>query len=296
MRKKEIINNYINHIEIYKRKNLSSLYKETRMVLKLNECLEAYNIEDIQSFDSELFYHVIRWYRNYTKSKNSTINKNLKLLERIFKFNDLDITHKLKKLPDDTLPFEPIQESKLKKILNYLNNLDIEYKNNQAYQLAFYMLLDTGCRASELLEIKTKNINLSNNTILLEYTKNGSKDYVFFTKFSHNKIKQLIDRNLGISTEYLFYNFDKKRKMNVDDLNFFVRKIKEDLKLNKLHLHQFRKTLATTLHDNGVDIFDIKEILRHKTLEMTNIYVRSSVKRIKNKYDEAATWYEKEKK
>ncbi len=292
MNKQKIIKNYLNHIEIYKRKNLDSLYKETRQVLKLQECIEEYEIEEINQFDSDLFYFIIKWYRSNTRSKNATINKNLKLLERIFKFNNLEINHNLKKLSDDTIRFQPIEEKNLKLILNYLNDLDINYKNNQVYQLAFFLLLDTGCRASELLEIKTKNINFSNNTIFLEYTKNGDNAHVFFTKFTHDKIMNLVERNKSIDTDYLFYNYDKKRKMKVDDLDFFVRKIRDDLDLNRLHLHQFRKTLGTTLHNNGVDIYDIQQILRHKTLEMTRIYVESSVSRIKNIYDHASDWYD----
>ena len=55
--------------------------------------------------------------------------------------------------------------------------------NTILYKLMIYMLLDTGLRISELLDIKIPNIDLDNQIILLEHTKNGKKEPIPFSDF-----------------------------------------------------------------------------------------------------------------
>jgi hypothetical protein len=53
----------------------------------------------------------------------------------------------------------------------------------------------------------------------------------------------------------------------------------------RLTAHQFRHTIATEMIDQGVDIYTVKEFLGHKTLQMTERYVRIYLKSLKAKYD-----------
>lgn len=49
------------------------------------------------------------------------------------------------------------------------------------------LFLETGRRISECLEIKVDDLNLSNQVIILRYTKNKKERLVFFsTKFKKN--------------------------------------------------------------------------------------------------------------
>ncbi len=49
--------------------------------------------------------------------------------------------------------------------------------------------------------------------------------------------------------------------------------------------HQFRHTLATDMIEQGVDIYTVKEFLGHKTLAMTERYVKVYLTSLKAKYD-----------
>jgi integrase len=53
----------------------------------------------------------------------------------------------------------------------------------------------------------------------------------------------------------------------------------------RLTAHQFRHSIATEMIDQGVDIYTVKEFLGHKTLQMTERYVRMYLKSLKAKYD-----------
>jgi hypothetical protein len=49
--------------------------------------------------------------------------------------------------------------------------------------------------------------------------------------------------------------------------------------------HQFRHTIATDMIEQGVDIYTVKEFLGHKTLAMTERYVKVYLTSLKAKYD-----------
>lgn len=48
--------------------------------------------------------------------------------------------------------------------------------------------------------------------------------------------------------------------------------------------HSYRRSFATHLHDRGMDVFEIKESLGHKTMTMTSIYVAQSQKALAAKH------------
>ena len=49
--------------------------------------------------------------------------------------------------------------------------------------------------------------------------------------------------------------------------------------------HQFRHTIATSMIEQGVDIYTVKEFLGHRSLQMTERYVKVYLKTLKAKYD-----------
>ncbi len=53
----------------------------------------------------------------------------------------------------------------------------------------------------------------------------------------------------------------------------------------RLTAHQFRHTLASEMIDQGVDVYTVKEFLGHKSLQMTERYIRIYLKSLKAKYD-----------
>ena len=82
---------------------------------------------------------------------------------------------RLEKLPDDTVNFRPLSEDILQRVLLYLETLDYNESNNLSWRLSIYLMLDTGVRMNELLNINSENIDLISNSIILDTTKNGKK-------------------------------------------------------------------------------------------------------------------------
>ena len=67
-----------------------------------------------------------------------------------------------------------------------------------------YLLIGTGIRRNELVNIKVENINFKNKTIYLDFTKSGKGRYCYFNDKIESLIIKLIDQNKSINNPYLF--------------------------------------------------------------------------------------------
>lgn len=127
------------------------------------------------------------------------------------------------------------------------------------------ILLYTGFRISELLEIETKNVFLDDNYMIGGNKTESSKDRIVpihsrIKKFIENrydpKEKHLIRNRLG--DQFKYSNFKRER---------FDRYM-EDLEM-KHTIHDTRHTVATLLQINGADPTAIRMILGHAGKDVT---------------------------
>ena len=167
-------------------------------------------------------------------------------------------------------------------MLRYLKKLDLEVSNNLSWTLSVYVLLDTGVRLNELLNIKRSDINKSEKSITLKTTKSGVKRIVFYGKLS----EKLIDIATKKRTEYLIHNYIQNKRLNTRSLYFFFNKMQRHLSLQKkIHPHRLRKTFATKLLINGCPISTIQKILGHQSIGQTMVYLDVNKYVLKKDYD-----------
>ncbi|MGN1358752.1 MAG: site-specific tyrosine recombinase/integron integrase [Bacilli bacterium] len=152
------------------------------------------------------------------------------------------------------------------------------------------MLYATGVRVSELVNIKIKDINISERTIRI--LGKGSKErIVIFGINTSRELKKYLDdgrRKLDVrNSEYLFLNKDGNRLSDR-----YVRKIIDDIIVKasiSMHVspHMLRHTFATEMLNNGADLVSVKDLLGHESLNTTSIYTHVSDEMIRKVYDKA---------
>lgn len=206
--------------------------------------------------------------------KNSTINKRIKPLKLMFKFNGLENEIlNIVKLKEDKATFGALSTFELKCLVKYLNYSKIKLSN----KLLFYLLIDTGVRVNELLNIKVKNINLFNKTILLEVTKTKKNRIVPFTDATLNLLELYLKEYRG---EFLF-------NLKYSGIKSLFCRVQKKLGLSKFHPHMLRHTLASKLHKNGVSVIVIKDIMGHTNITTTERYIHFDLDDMLNVYNEA---------
>ena len=229
---------------------------------------------------------IIRDYLKYldeAKLKNSTIARRISALRTFYNYL-------LNKNIVDTNFFNSIRNPKLeKKIPNYLsyeelakilNNIDISTKIGLRNRLLVEMFYATGCRVSEMINIKVSDINKSNNSIRI-MGKGKKMRIVYFGEYA----RDYLDRYLPlIDTDYLFTQ-ESGDKLSIHDVEYIISDLVKNLAL-KTHVtpHTLRHTFATHLLNNGADIKTVQELLGHSSLNTTGIYTHVSNERIKEVY------------
>lgn len=222
-------------------------------------------------------------YLNNNKNSKSTISRKLSSLRTFYKY--LVFQNKVKNNPF-LLVSSPKKEKKIPKFINY-NNLeeifsipDIESSLGQRERIILELLYASGIRISELVNIKLKDIDFKNKSILI-FGKGSKERVVYYGEYAEEILNLYLNdsRNKlleGIQSEYLIVG-KKREKLTTRRIEQIIEEIinKTSLKMN-ITPHMFRHTFATHLLDQGCDLLVVQELLGHESLSSTEIYTHVS--------------------
>jgi integrase/recombinase XerD len=181
------------------------------------------------------------------------------------------------KKPIKTLFFNDFLSLKeLKKIFEFINN---NYAN-EIDRAMLQILIRTGIRVSELLNIQKKDITTDDPNFYTINIKGKNKLYrIIYIK------KRYIEKEFKIlfqtSNEWIFEK--NKKKVTPQDVYYLVNKTlkKTNIYKNKSGPHLFRHTFATHLYRRTKDIIMVQESLGHKSIQSTQIYIHSDLEYLK---------------
>ena len=183
----------------------------------------------------------------------------------------------------------PKLEKKLPNYLSYeelaiiLDNIDMSTEIGVRNRLIIEMFYATGCRVSELINIKMSDINTTNKSIKI--MGKGSKErIVYYGEYAEYYLNKYLNTGFNKGSKYLFLN-DKREKFSIQEVEQVIHKLIEHLAI-KTHVtpHTLRHTFATHLLNNGADIKSVQELLGHASLNTTGIYTHVSNERLKEVY------------
>ena len=165
----------------------------------------------------------------------------------------------------------------------HLSKEQMELLINEAYHkkgtlgLMMKVLLFTGSRVNEFVNIKREDVFLSENKFLITEGKGDKQRYVPIFSFYKAELTTYLDNTKG---KYLFQSRLHDR--------YTTRRIQQILKglakscgiTTRVHPHMLRRTIATWLRDKGIAIEQIKDFLGHEKIDTTLIYAKSSIEQL----------------
>ncbi len=127
--------------------------------------------------------------------------------------------------------------------------------------------LHTGMRRGEILNLKWEQVDLKHGFILLDVTKNGERREIPIDE----TLKEVFNSMArGFESVYVFTDPNTGDPYKTIKRSFSTALKKAEIRDFKFH--DLRHTFASQLVMNGVDITSVKELLGHKTLNMTMRY------------------------
>ena len=155
----------------------------------------------------------------------------------------------------------------------------------------FKVLYSTGCRVSEIQNMKIKDISKDFESALV-LGKGRKERYVFFSEDAKKALQNYLpERNALVKSlqeeGYLFVN-QQGNPLTDGGIRYIINRYTSVEGTNKhMNPHAFRHTFATTLLNNGADIRIVQELLGHSSLSTTQIYTSIDMDTIKSVYDQA---------
>ncbi|MFC1892986.1 tyrosine-type recombinase/integrase [Chloroflexota bacterium] len=193
---------------------------------------------------------------------------------------------------------EPLTPQEIKKVASSINRNLYSGQRNHALLVT---ILDSGLRASEASGITLDNLNLKDGYIKI--TGKGDKERIVpIGKFVQMELLHYIEKvrpePYGSDCDKLFLSRGGKT-ITVNTVKLVFSRLARSSGVNRLHAHLCRHTFAINYLLNGGDIFSLREILGHTTLEMVNHYLHFTSSQITaqhQKYSPMDRMQEKERK
>lgn len=172
------------------------------------------------------------------------------------------------------------------------------------------LLYDSAARLDEILSLRKADLFLSTDSPCIRVVDKGQKERVIgLAERTSAHLKQYLSvfhAKDSPETDLLFYTTIKEQtgKMSEANVERFLKKYAEQVREEypdipeHVHPHMLRRTRATGLYRDGVDLSIVSRFLGHAQLETTRIYATPSVEMMRRaiakmpmtSLDEAPAW------
>jgi integrase len=159
------------------------------------------------------------------------------------------------------------------------------------YRFAYH----TGMRAAEILNLTWKNVNLKDRVIQVGddkfRTKSGKIRHIPINDNVYqilcSKVSKVIRLDAYVfEKEYGNSRFSRDRKDRKYSVDYISKKFKRACRLagmnDKIHFHSLRHSCASALVNSGVDLYVVKELLGHSSINVTQIYAHLDMSAMRN--------------
>lgn len=267
---------------------------------KATKTLESY-VGDIRAFidwletKGNIFtgnfkrFHVTK-YRNHLVQEGyevNTINKKINSLQSFNQYllnnnytNEIAVDlkkDKVKVAAGSEHEVEIFTDTDVEKLLFYIQLEDVSSRD----RLIILLLLYTGVRVSELVNIKLKDIDILAMNLTVAWGKGGKRREVPLKNEVIEAIKEYLEGerrdNKFADSEYLILT-NRSAKMDRDAVNRLLNSIESKLSI-RMHPHKFRHTFCTRLLKRGVELTTVSKLAGHASIQTTaKFYINTSQK------------------
>ena len=282
------LEDFINYIKSEKR---FSNHTITSYETDLNQFFNFIQLEYQITKPQDVSFKLIRnWISSLLENnlKSTSVNRKISSLKSYYKFllvsNYVDTNPTLKLISPKSSKRLPVFVEKDNMDSLFDKDFFEDSYEGKRDKLIIELFYFTGMRLSELINIKTSDIDKVNSQIKVIGKRNKER----LIPITFNTLKDLNEFiNFYEIENFLFADGNGKKmypKKVYRIVNKYLTKISS---IKKKSPHVLRHSFATHMLNNGADINAIKEILGHANLSATQIYTHNSIKKLKNVHKQA---------
>ena len=258
---------YLNYLKLDKSQKTIDHYK-----ISGQKFLDFFSIESLEDLSKITLFDCRKFQANLAGNvSNASVNSYVRPLKVMFNWmvesgylNESPM-EKLKKLKDkkDLLPY--LEEEEVLKMIHAAKKLE--------EKLIVAMLVSLGVRRSELINIKLEDVNENCINILGK----GSKErQVYLPDDVFEMLKEYLNTRKNSNFPYLFRS-KMGKSYSPESIRLKVKRIArmagiDENRIHDISPHSFRRTFATNMVENGVDIRVIQGAMGHSSINTTMRY------------------------
>lgn len=209
--------------------------------------------------------------RRYLSSIFTLLKKHNKIAE-----NPMELVEQIKYRSCIKKPLSQEEIDSIKEAVSNENNNILRSRNTMIINL----LLDTGCRVSELTNISIKDIDFQKNSIKI-LGKGNKERITLFSADTKEDIMRYLKMRDYCKDDPLLMNSSGTNRLKSSGVQSMLKNLRKKCGVDRLHAHLFRTTMATDLvqkHKVSIDV--VSKYLGHSGLDVIQRYVINNSKYI----------------
>lgn len=284
---------FLNYIKFEKRYSLHTVIAYQTDLEQFFVYINAqYDSPTVQSINSMMIRSWLACLKGDEKLSAKSLNRKISSLKTFFR-------HLLKNQIITQTPMSTVVAPKISKRLPVFvqeNNLEtlfnhVEFTNNwkgKTEQLVLQIFYHTGIRLSELIQLKTVNIDFYYQHI--KVLGKGNKERIIpISKELLSDIKEYISlKSEAIKQVPQLLVTEKGTALQPRSVYAMVKKyLSMVTTVQKRSPHVLRHSFATHLMNSGADLNAVKELLGHSSLAATQVYTHNTIEQLKDIFKKA---------
>ncbi len=249
--------------------------------------IDNITIDDIKKIDINFIYEYANFLNHDLGNSARTRARKISTLKSYFKY-----LHSKVKLIDEN-PAADLDTIKIEKQLPKYFTLEdsinllgaVDKRNYERDYCILTLFLNCGLRLAELVSINITDIN---GDTLVVMGKGGKERTIYLNDACISALEAYLPIRKKMNPEYkdrnaLFLS-ERNARISRRTVQHTVEKYVKKLGLDshKYTTHKLRHTAATLMHQSGVDVRVLQEILGHKQLSTTEIYTHIDNKELRS--------------
>ena len=145
------------------------------------------------------------------------------------------------------------------------------------------LLISTGMRVGKITRLNISDMNFQERSCIV-LGKGNSEREVYFSAKSKIYINKYLETRTD-DNEALFVSLIKPyNRLGISGIEILIRNLGKEANINKVHLHKFRRTMATMAIDKGMPIEQVQKLLGHIKIDTTMEYAMVNQSNVKNSH------------
>jgi integrase/recombinase XerD len=183
----------------------------------------------------------------------------------------------IRKVKAPRVPMEPLEPVPFETVAQMVKSCERGTFTGDRDAAILFCLLDTGARASELLNIDLDDLNQASGIILVRKGKGGKPREIYLGKHSKKTLRKYLKyRTDGSPALWVTHPRFSSERLSYDGLRAIIHRRSVDAKVEEPSLHDFRRAFALALLRNGTDVYTLAKLMGHEGIAILTRYLKQT--------------------